>query len=88
MNSHTVAHAKIGSCLVSIEESIDRHNGTVYEREFICTFNDMREPQHSLVEAIEFAQSVTGLTAINPWVYAEQICKQVQEYYRTQGLSQ
>jgi len=48
----------------------------------------MREPQHSLVEAIEFAQSVTGLTAINPWVYAEQICKQVQEYYKTQGLSQ
>ena len=46
----------------------------------------MREPSHSLIEAVEFAKSVTGLTALNSWVYVAILAKQAHEFYRERGF--
>ncbi|MDB4498271.1 hypothetical protein N9251_02910 [Gammaproteobacteria bacterium] len=83
---YTVAEIKIGEWVVSVIETIDQHKGEVMEREFICTSYDMREPSHSLIEAVEFAKSVTGLTALNSWVYVAILAKQAHEFYRERGF--
>jgi hypothetical protein len=84
--NHTVASVKIGSWKVSIIECIDGHNGVVMDREFVCTKGDMIEPQHSLVEAVEFAQSVTGRKALNPWSYVETLSRKVIAYHAMQEI--
>jgi hypothetical protein len=83
---YTVAQIKIGEWVVSVIETIDTHKNEVMEREFVCTSYDMREPAHSLVEAVEFAKSVTGLSALNNWVYVGILAKQAHEFYREKGF--
>jgi hypothetical protein len=46
----------------------------------------MIEPQHSLVEAVEFAQSVTGRKAFNPWWYVETLSRKVLTYHAMQEI--
>lgn len=84
---HTIAQVKIGWCVLSVIETIDNHSGKVMDREFLCTSKGMNEPFPSLVEAIEFIQSVTGKDTLNAWVYVELLSKQAQDFYVREGLS-
>jgi hypothetical protein len=79
----TVASVKIAAWEISVIECIDTHNGEVMDREFVCTKGDMSEPQASLVEAVEFVQSVTGHKALNPWSYVEMLAKQADKFHST-----
>lgn len=84
---HTIAQVKIGDWVLSVIETIDNHSGKVMDREFLCTSRDMKEPFPSLVEAIEFIQSLTGKDTLNAWVYVELLSKQAQDFYVREGLS-
>ena len=77
-----IASINIGAWKVAIEEEIDTHNGKVYDRTFAITRSDMRETFHSLIEAVEFAQSMTGHKALNPWSYVEILSKQAQKKHQ------
>lgn len=76
-----VASVKIANWEVSVIECIDTHNNEIMDREFICSNGDMSEPQASLVEAIEFVQSVTGHKSLTPWSYVEMLSKQAQRFH-------
>ena len=84
---HTIAQVKIGDWVVSVIETIDNHSGKVMDRDFLCTSGDMSEPFDSLVESIEFVQSLTGKDTLNAWVYVELLSKQAQDFYVREGLS-
>ena len=86
MLNYSVASMNIGDWRVAIEEEIDTHNGEVYDRTFAISKADMRETFHSLIEAVEFAQSMTGNKSINGWAYVEQLSKQAQEFYLKEGI--
>ena len=82
---YVVSSIKIGDWVVQVIETIDDHNGEVMDREFLCTSDDMREPFHSLVEAIEFARSITGRTALCSWSYVVIMANQAHQFNIEKG---
>ena len=82
---YTVSSVAIGDWVLRVDETIDTHNGEVMDRSITIRHADMIEPFDSIIDAVEFAQSLTGYSGISPWAWVQVVASGAQKFHEERG---